>query len=210
MSTMLARIEFEDNYGYREDDPNNITHAVLEQLESDLGEKVKAEQLVHTLSGDDKGYVGRYASYRHRFKEDEEDSDKDLVEHINLYKLGDGKEYLVRLDVFLEKYPALKIKVRGTPRIAMDNSPSVAAERLIEKIENMEDRFDQSVEFNDKCEVHVPNLGLLSISEVTYVEDCCTDQLQSYLEGGWRIIAACPQPNQRRPDYILGRNKEIS
>ena len=22
---------------------------------------------------------------------------------------------------------------------------------------------------------------------------------------GWRILAICPQPNQRRPDYIMGR-----
>lgn len=37
------------------------------------------------------------------------------------------------------------------------------------------------------------------------LEDACTDQLQGALNSGWRIISACPQPDQRRPDYILGR-----
>lgn len=32
-----------------------------------------------------------------------------------------------------------------------------------------------------------------------------TDVLQEQIAKGWRIIAACPQPDQRRPDYILGR-----
>lgn len=59
--------------------------------------------------------------------------------------------------------------------------------------------------YNKKVEVHVPGLGLLNINEVRVEEDCCTDNLQGLLEGGWRIIAACPQPDQRRPDYVLGR-----
>lgn len=56
--------------------------------------------------------------------------------------------------------------------------------------------------------VAIPNIGLLSIDEVTHVDDACTNVLQSYLDDGWRILAVCPPNAQRRPDYILGRTKE--
>jgi hypothetical protein len=59
--------------------------------------------------------------------------------------------------------------------------------------------------FNAKCAVHVPGNSLLEINETLLLENACTDFLQQHLDDGWRIIAACPQPNQRRPDYVLGR-----
>lgn len=58
---------------------------------------------------------------------------------------------------------------------------------------------------NNKIDVHVPGLGLLAIGDVLLEEDCCTDHLREQLAAGWRIVAVCPQPDQRRPDYILGR-----
>ena len=59
--------------------------------------------------------------------------------------------------------------------------------------------------FNRKVEVHMPGQALSVYNEVMLLEDSCTDMLQSNLNKGWRIIAACPQPDSRRPDYILGR-----
>lgn len=59
--------------------------------------------------------------------------------------------------------------------------------------------------FNESCNQHQPNSALLAIAETKLLEDACTDQVQSELAGGWRILAVQPQPNQRRPDYILGR-----
>lgn len=53
----------------------------------------------------------------------------------------------------------------------------------------------------------LPNIGLLSIDEVTWIDDACTQVLQAKLEDGWRIIAVCPPNGARRPDYILGRTK---
>lgn len=53
----------------------------------------------------------------------------------------------------------------------------------------------------------LPNIGLLSIDEVTWRDDVCTQAIQSLLEEGWRIIAVCPPNGARRPDYILGRTK---
>ena len=59
--------------------------------------------------------------------------------------------------------------------------------------------------YNNKCEVHMPGMALSIYNEMLLLEDACTDELQSSLNSGWRIVAACPQPDQRRPDYILGR-----
>jgi hypothetical protein len=64
-----------------------------------------------------------------------------------------------------------------------------------------------SPQINNRVDVHVPNLGLLKVDEVELLEDGCTNALQLRLDEGWRILSICPQPNQRRPDYILGRTK---
>lgn len=62
-----------------------------------------------------------------------------------------------------------------------------------------------SAVYNTKCDVHMPGQALSTYNEVQLLEDSCTDVLQAQMAAGWRLIAACPQPDQRRPDYILGR-----
>jgi hypothetical protein len=59
--------------------------------------------------------------------------------------------------------------------------------------------------FNSKCNVHVGGGLLVTFNELKLSEDTCTDALQIELNDGWRIVAVCVQPDQRRPDYILGR-----
>ena len=66
-------------------------------------------------------------------------------------------------------------------------------------------KTEQGNEYNTKCEVHMPGMALAMYNEVRVMTNECTDSLQEHLQTGWRIIAACPQPNQRRPDYVLGR-----
>lgn len=61
------------------------------------------------------------------------------------------------------------------------------------------------INYNQKCDVHMPGQALSTFNELMLAEDKCSDELQAHLDDGWRIIAVCPQPNQRRPDYILGR-----
>lgn len=56
-------------------------------------------------------------------------------------------------------------------------------------------------------QITVADIGLMMIDEVTWMEDACTEELQTKLEKGWRILAVCPPCAQRRPDYILGRRK---
>jgi hypothetical protein len=63
---------------------------------------------------------------------------------------------------------------------------------------------------NDRCHVAVAGLGLLTINEVEVQVDCCTDHLNRKLQEGWKIVAVCVQPDQRRPDYVLGRTNEAS
>lgn len=62
-----------------------------------------------------------------------------------------------------------------------------------------------SLAFNDRCNQVQPSAGLLNIRHTQVFEDCCTDVLQRQLDNGWVILAIQPQPDQRRPDYILGR-----
>lgn len=62
-----------------------------------------------------------------------------------------------------------------------------------------------SLAFNDRCNQVQPSEGLLNIRRAQVLEDCCTDVLQRQLDDGWVILAIQPQPNQRRPDYVLGR-----
>lgn len=59
--------------------------------------------------------------------------------------------------------------------------------------------------FNEKCQQAQPGLALSSVAETMLLQDACTDSLQRHLGEGWRILAIQPQPDQRRPDYILGR-----
>lgn len=61
---------------------------------------------------------------------------------------------------------------------------------------------------NNTYQVHLPGSDLLAVREVTWLEDACTNDLQSHLGDGWRILAVCPQPGSRRPDYVLGKLKD--
>jgi hypothetical protein len=73
-------------------------------------------------------------------------------------------------------------------------------------IDNLDVETDsRPLPMNARCNVTVPGLGLLLINEVLVRTDYCTEQLNEDLKAGYRIIAVCPQPDQRRPDYVLGR-----
>jgi len=71
---------------------------------------------------------------------------------------------------------------------------------LADKIASM-----PAASMNERCNQQQPGNALMGIAETKLLQDSCTDVLQENLAGGWRIIAVQPQPDQRRPDYILGR-----
>lgn len=78
------------------------------------------------------------------------------------------------------------------------------AQKIIDKLAVL-DAGIPAMDWNHKCDIHMPGLGLMTINQTMLLEDSCTDALQDAIDQGWRIIAACPQPDKRRPDYILGR-----
>ena len=69
------------------------------------------------------------------------------------------------------------------------------------EVEDLQDAIGKGV----AVQVHVPDLALMAINEVDYIDDACTDALQERLDEGWKILAVCPPNAKRRPDYILGR-----
>lgn len=80
---------------------------------------------------------------------------------------------------------------------------------LFTMLQRVEDRLrrihDDKANFNEKCNVHVPGFGLLAMTRLKIETDACTDNINDHMAKGWRIVAVCPQPDQRRPDYVLGR-----
>lgn len=52
-------------------------------------------------------------------------------------------------------------------------------------------------------QIVMPGFELLQYGQIKVLEDSCTDIVQEQLDDGWRIIAVMPQPQARRPDYIL-------
>lgn len=104
---------------------------------------------------------------------------------------------IVRL---LAAAPGVKIEVDG------GEVPGVAWLEIVDRLTRIEQAPSKTV-INERCNVTVPGLGLLLIDEVNYLLDACTEVLQERLAAGWRILAICPQPDQRRPDYVLGRTQ---
>lgn len=64
-------------------------------------------------------------------------------------------------------------------------------------------------EVKQTVQVHLPGHELISIKQVDWLEDSCTETLQEKLDKGWKILAVCPQTARRRPDYIIGRVDRI-
>jgi hypothetical protein len=130
-----------------------------------------------------------------------------LVYKADWVSLNSNKEYITDIELFLQKHPNLKIKLRGTPK-TIEKDYTSYIEQIVavqEKFENALKQFNRQVEFNQKCEVHIANMGLMHINQLGYSVDTCTEALQDILNKGWRIIACCVQPDGRRPDYIMGR-----
>jgi hypothetical protein len=82
---------------------------------------------------------------------------------------------------------------------------------ILSEIEDKAAKFEKTIDllqsstFNQKVNVHVGGGLITTYNELSLKENTCTDILQTELNNGWRIIAVCVQPDQRRPDYILGR-----
>jgi len=111
-------------------------------------------------------------------------------------------QFLNLIDIGIQ--PTIKSRHRPKTVDATLESVGAAVLKLESRLAEMAEKMPE-LSYNSKCDVHVPGLGLMILNETMLLEDSCTDQLQTALDNGWRIIAACPQPDSRRPDYILGR-----
>lgn len=101
--------------------------------------------------------------------------------------------------------------VTASSSFDITENPVMRAAEVIAAVAEKLEKFSSTIPdvsnsmYNDRVEVHTPGMGLMLFNRVMLLQDACSDALQSEMDNGWRIIAACPQPDQRRPDYIMGR-----
>lgn len=198
---MLARIKFASNYSSK----NIVKKDELDKIIDFLGEDVSAKQM--KLNEDGKPESVSYGETFDKTVAEERDGFK-LVTPSEYYEINSNENFIVDLERFTSTFPNLEITIKGVPKsVGLDNTNLIShMNKIAEKIEDAKNRFDKVVEFNQRCDVHVSNLGLMSINKLAFATDYCTEELQRLLHQGWRLIAVCPQPDQRRPDYILGMN----
>jgi hypothetical protein len=123
---------------------------------------------------------------------------------------GDKPKYASLFWGGIEEIQALhKLEIEFT--IDKDTLVSETGTMIVRLQDQLSNKFseykstEQAVAADCAVQISIPDLGLLLIDEVTYLQDACTDTLQDELSNGWRILAVCPPNAQRRPDYILGR-----
>lgn len=196
---MIVRMKFTSSYGNK----NKVSKSELDSLIDFLGEDVASSQM--KLGEDGKA---ENKSYRESFSKEEveKNSDYTLVHPVDMYEIDSNDTYLIDMETFTTKFPSLEFTIKGKPKSVGSDQLNLIEEmkKVADKIEGAKSKFDKSMQFNQRCDVHVPNLGLLNINKLAYATDYCTVELQRLLLQGWRIIAVCAQPDQRRPDYILG------
>lgn len=118
------------------------------------------------------------------------------------------EKQLVDLEWFMQR---CKYKFYIEQAVTPQDASVAGIQRLLEQVENKVFALSEAVEavgqhtFNQRCNVHVGGGLIVTYNDLMLKEDCCTDELQCELNNGWRIIAVCAQPDQRRPDYVLGR-----
>lgn len=125
----------------------------------------------------------------------------------------------IKMEVQDEEYLALKAgQVRfsdGDHRIielaVKDVEFHTANLTMMEQLLELNDRVISQLKhvsgtmFNDKVNAMISG-PLMHMNQLMLCEDQCTDAMQQHLDDGWCIVAIQPQPDQRRPDYILARH----
>lgn len=118
----------------------------------------------------------------------------DELHHYNI-----GNSYLDYAQAYaLQKAGIKGIKINGVDGTMLTKMQDRGGITGIESVDLREGNMVQ---------ITLPDMGLLLVNEVDWMEDACTEELQRKLDEGWRILAVCPPNAQRRPDYILGRTK---
>lgn len=145
----------------------------------------------------------------------DEEKTKEVGDHYRYDRLKDKdwvfveqSNNLVDLEHFALncRFPFEIEKCIKTEEPTMGNLSSLL-NQIEEKFSYIDKQLDifKNQQFNQKVNVHVGGGLIVTYNELKLKENACTDELQTELMEGWRIIAVCIQPDNRRPDYILGR-----
>lgn len=120
----------------------------------------------------------------------------------NIFEVRQWHSYVADITSIIDIVPTIRII-----RKIKTNNSNLELYNFLSKAEHTLDDLKalNSQLFNKKLEVHMPGNSLLEISNVIVVENACTEAIDQKLQDGWRILAVCPQPDQRRPDYIMGK-----
>lgn len=124
------------------------------------------------------------------------------IENQTYYTILESDQYVLSKDnIIALALDDIEYKVKSTIDVSVDITQQLIelAERPVKLTTSGGDTY------NNKCEVHMPGNLMATYNEMLLMSDSCTDELQTQLNAGWRLVAVCPQPDQRRPDYILGR-----
>jgi hypothetical protein len=174
---------------------NVITSEQLHLLQSICSRKVEYTQLTQL-------HLNERTLYIWDDKKKETEEYKTLVDK---YFIG-GHTNIVPLARFMNLDLKVSYKIKNKIKEVPEYDIQESILHKILSLESKLNQFDSTMQFNTKVGVHISDLGLLNVKQVTWLEDACTEVLQDMLDKGWRILAVCPQPDSRRPDYILGKN----
>jgi hypothetical protein len=201
---------------------NIFTEEQVKKLDSVLDTNLKTERVnTFCLSKTDLyknvpyTWLNSSEEEKQKAKDYEEKYDNE-GEFLNIYLIKNTDNvYVVDSDILFSLLDSFNIKYKYTVVGTIKDLPSAkytSELKVIEKLLSLEEKlniFSKEQQFNTNVGVHISDLGLLNVKEVDVLYDPCTDELQTWLNEGWRILAICPQPDKRRPDYILGRNERL-
>ncbi|HEX6956291.1 MAG TPA: hypothetical protein VF156_15560 [Agromyces sp.] len=179
---------------------SKLPHAAVAALEDEIGVPIErdASSYQRTFNAAPEGEAPRYET------EPKEPDDAAEFLYVATHKEYEGD--LMRVRAIVPSNVGIVVCGTGEPKPIADLAAAV--QRLEARIAHSPPPgMDAGRYVNTKVDVHVPGNALLAIDEVCCEYDMCTDELAGHLERGWRIVAVCPQPDQRRPDYVLGRRR---
>ena len=199
---MYIRIKFEGQHVHKDE---------LRRLESTLSDTI--EFIPCIIESD--GKIDTISSWSQTLDPKEAEVPDDKGKFKELVKLSEychigssSKEYICDLDLFFTTHPEVKVTMRGMPKTVEQNYTHViqAIIDVQEKLESALQKFDKQIQFNEKVNVHVGGFALMSINQMGFGENMCTEEVQSILNKGWRLLAVMVMPDGRRPDYIFGKH----
>ena len=209
---MISLISFEDDLIIPKEEAVNLD--LKYQTDSKIGwhdNKLQLMQTYHFYKEDCIEKDDKYYKDKEALKKNESIADYYLFTKytgsIN-YVLVNNKDHLVNLDSFAPKCKHkffIKESIKSeVPAINNINAILDTVEEKSSVLNSLVDKIRKTT-FNSKTNVHVGGGLITTYNDLLLKEDACIDDLRNELNNGWRIIAVCNQPDQRRPDFVLGR-----